>query len=132
MMPGKERRVFALLLLIGIIYFGIFWPVNAQGARDVNMISVFSPDEFAQYAHPLRMLNQPGDSLSQSIYRFVAYQHYYYGYPFYLYSSLIALLPLKLLGLATTANIMLLFRQLVSVLPMIAALLLLVYLQTRF
>ncbi len=130
-MRKTEARVLALLVLIGAIYFVIFWPANAQGARDEIMISVFSPDEFAQYSHPIRMLNQPGNSLSQSLYRFTAYQHYYYGYPFYFYSALVALLPLQLLGLATTANIMLLFRQLVSVLPMIVALILLVYLQTR-
>jgi hypothetical protein len=97
------------------------------------MISVFAPDEFAQYAHPVRMLDQPGNTLKQSIYRFIAYQHYYYGYPFYFYSAVVALLPLKLIsGLGNTAYNMLLLRQLVSVLPMIAAVMLLVYLQTKF
>ncbi len=128
-----EYRVLALLMLIGGVYFFLFWPVNFLGARDQTMISIFEPDEFAQYSHPIRMLNLPGNTLGQSIYRFVAYQHYYYGYPFYFYSAVIALIPLKFtLGLGNTAYNMLLLRQLVSVLPMIVAVLLLVYLQTKF
>jgi len=131
-MKTTQSRVFLALLLIGAAYFLLFWPVNALGARDQTMISVFAPDEFAQYTHPVRMLDQPGNTLKQSIYRFIAYQHYYYGYPFYFYSAVVALLPLKLTGLGNTAYNMLLLRQLVSVLPMIAAMLLLVYLQTKF
>ncbi|MFT3893065.1 MAG: hypothetical protein QM730_15660 [Anaerolineales bacterium] len=125
-------RVFLILLLISIAYFITFLPINAQGAKDQYMISVFEPDEFAQYPHPIRMLDQPASSLKGSIYQFIAYQHYYYGYPFYLFSAVAALLPLKLLGLDTTQNMLLLYRQLVSILPMIAALLLLVYVQTKF
>lgn len=132
MMKSKQSRVLPVLLIIGVLYFLAFWPINAQGARDRYMISVFEPDEFAQYSHPIRMLDQPGKTINQSIYRFTAYQHYYYGYPFYFYSAMVSLLPLKAAGLNTTANIMLLYRQLVSVLPMIAALILLVYLQTKF
>ncbi|MCJ7434139.1 MAG: phospholipid carrier-dependent glycosyltransferase [Anaerolineales bacterium] len=132
-MKTTQSRVFLSLLLIGAAYFLLFWPVNALGARDQTMISVFDPDEFAQYSHPVRMLDQPGNTLKQSIYRFTAYQHYYYGYPFYLYSAVVALLPLKLiLGSGNTSYNMLLLRQLVSVLPMIAAVALLVYLQTKF
>jgi hypothetical protein len=132
-MSRTQSRVFAAMLILGALYFIMFWPVNALGAHDRNMLSVFEPDEFAQYSHPLRMLNQPGRTLNQSIYRFIAYQHYYYGYPFYFYSSIVALLPVKLVvGLDNTALNMLLLRQLVSVLPMIAAALLLVYMQTGF
>jgi hypothetical protein len=132
-MKNTQSRVSLLLLLIGAAYFFLFWPVNSLGARDQTMISVFDPDEFAQYPHPVRMLDQPGNTLKQSIYRFTAYQHYYYGYPFYFYSAVAALLPLKLIsGLGNTAWNMLLLRQLVSVLPMIAAVMLLVYLQTKF
>lgn len=125
-------RVFLVLLLISIGYFIAFLPINAQGAQDQYMISVFEPDEFAQYPHPIRMLDQPASSLKGSIYQFIAYQHYYYGYPFYLFSAIAALLPLKLLGLDTTQNMLLLYRQLVSLLPMMAALMLLVYVQTKF
>ena len=129
----KKSIILLILLFLGVAYFFLFWPVNSLGARDQIMISIFEPDEFAQYSHPLRMLDQPGKTLNQSIYRFTAYQHYYYGYPFYFYSAVIALLPLKFIsGLGNTAYNMLFLRQLVSVLPMIAAVMLLVYLQTRF
>jgi len=125
-------RVFLIFLLISIGYFIAFWPINSQGAKDQYMISVFEPDEFAQYSHPISMLDQPASSLKGSIYRFVAYQHYYYGYPFYLYSAMGVLLPLKLLGLASTQNMLLLYRQMVSLLPMMAALMLMIYVQTKF
>ena len=129
----KKSVILLILLFLGAVYFFLFWPINSLGARDQIMISIFEPDEFAQYSHPLRMLDQPGKTLNQSIYRFTAYQHYYYGYPFYFYSAVIALLPLKFIsGLGNTAYNMLFLRQLVSVLPMIAAVMLLVYLQTRF
>lgn len=129
----KKSIILLILLFLGAVYFFLFWPINSLGARDQIMISIFEPDEFAQYSHPLRMLDQPGKTLNQSIYRFTAYQHYYYGYPFYFYSAVIALLPLKFIsGLGNTAYNMLFLRQLVSVLPMIAAVMLLVYLQTRF
>ena len=132
MFKTVPSRVSLILLLISIGYFIAFWPINAQGAQDQYMISVFEPDEFAQYPHPIRMLNQPGDSVMESIHRFTAYEHYYYGYPFYLYSAVVVLLPLKLLGLASTQNMLLLYRQMVSILPMLAALMLLVYVQTKF
>ena len=128
----KKSIILLILLFLGAVYFFLFWPINSLGARDQIMISIFEPDEFAQYSHPLRMLDQPGKTLNQSIYRFTAYQHYYYGYPFYFYSAVV-LLPLKFIsGLDNTAYNMLFLRQLVSVLPMIAAVMLLVYLQTRF
>ncbi len=132
MLKTTQSRVFLLLLLISVGYFVAFLPINAQGAEDQYMISVFEPDEFAQYPHPIRMLNQPGNSVKESIYRFTAYQHYYYGYPFYLFSAVGVLLPLKLLGLATTQNMLLFYRQIVSLLPMMAALMLMVFVQTRF
>jgi hypothetical protein len=129
----KKSIILLILLFLGAVYFFLFWPINSLGARDQIMISIFEPDEFAQYSHPLRMLDQPGKTLNQSIYRFTAYQHYYYGYPFYFYSAVIALLPLKFIsGLGNTAYNMLFLRQLISALPMIAAVMLLVYLQTRF
>ena len=126
-------RIFFIILFIGTIYFVSFWPVSAQGARDQSMISVFSPDEFGQYPHILRMMDQPAENFLQSVYRFVQYRHYYYGYPFYLYSALFAILPLKLfLDGGNTSQDMLMLRQMVSVLPMLLSLGLLVYMQTKF
>lgn len=131
-MDRKQRNVLVSLVVIGLVYFLVFILPNATGARDQNMISVFEPDEYAQYEHPIRMLT-PGKTPAESLRRFLAYQHYYYGFPFYSYSAVLVLLPVKLLiGLDQTAINMLLWRQFVSVLPMILAIILLVYLQTCF
>ena len=127
-----KKKVIFFLLLISIIYFLIFFGPNNTGAETVEMISVFEPDEFAQYPHVIRMLEFQGISLRHKIWHFVAYQHYYYGFPFYALSVLI-LLPVKFLsGINNVQLNLALMRQFVSVLPMITAFWLLVYIQTRF
>lgn len=131
-MTSKQKRILALLLLAGALYFVLFIFPNATGAKDPAMLSIFEPDESAQYTHPMRMLS-PGKSFTQNLNKFINYQHYYYGYPFYIVSIVFALLPLKLLvGIGNTAYNMLAMRQMVSVLPMVLAVLVLVWTQTRF
>jgi hypothetical protein len=83
-MKSTRAKVLITVIIISLTYFFAFVPINNQGARDYYMLSVFEPDEFAQYAHVIRMTNQPANSISQSFYRLFAYQHYFYGYPFYL------------------------------------------------
>lgn len=127
----KSTAVFIFLLLLGAGYFLLFWAPNATGARDFNMTFIFEPDEPAQYPHVIRRL-EIRNTLPQTLYRIFAYQHYYFGFPYYGYSALV-LLPVKLLiGLENVSLNMLLLRQFVSTLPMILAVLILVYLQTRF
>ncbi len=122
-----------MLILIGIVYFLIFILPNSKGADAPDMVSIFEPDEGIQYGHPLRMLSG-GDTFKDSLRKFIFYQHYYYGYPFYITSIATALLPVRLVtgGFENTTLNMLWMRQMVSVLPMILAALILVYLQTRF
>ena len=127
----KKSIVLLILLLLGAGYFLLFWQPNSTGAQDFNMTFIFEQDEPAQYPHVVRML-EPGKTLSQTIYRFFAYQHYYFGFPYYFYSALV-LLPARLsAGWEDVSLNMLLLRQFVNTLPMIAAILILVYLQTRF
>ncbi len=127
----KKSIVLLVLLLLGAGYFLLFWQPNSTGAQDFNMTFIFEQDEPAQYPHVVRML-EPGKTLSQTIYRFFAYQHYYFGFPYYFYSALV-LLPARLsVGWEDVSLNMLLLRQFVNTLPMIAAILILVYLQTRF
>jgi hypothetical protein len=72
------------------------------------------------------------DTIPHTLYKIFAYQHYYFGFPYYGYSAFV-LLPVKLLiGLENVSLNMLLLRQFVSVLPMLAGVIILVYLQTRF
>ncbi len=96
------------------------------------MISLFQPDEHAQYPALLFMLN--GNSLKQTVLNFILYRYYYYGFPFFASSALV-LLPLKLANALNGQNVqlaMLLLRQLINVLPMTLAILLMVYSQTKF
>ena len=95
------------------------------------MISLFESDEFAEYTVVANMLT-PRETLSKTIVNFVAYRQYYYGSPFYVTSALLVL-PIKLAqNFKNTQLIMLLLREVISVLPMLAALLLLIYSQTKF
>ncbi|HSR28952.1 MAG TPA: hypothetical protein VLY63_00200 [Anaerolineae bacterium] len=131
---GSEKRVAAVLLGLALVYFLAFALPNSTGADDTSMISIFEPDEFAQYTVLKKMLSfDPGD-LKGNVYNFVAYGHYYYGYPFYLGSATL-LLPLRLWEGLTNKNSqmpMLLLRQFISVLPMLGAVLVMTYAQTRF
>ncbi|MCC7117115.1 MAG: hypothetical protein IT310_01205 [Anaerolineales bacterium] len=132
MKTSTPKKTLAVLIFFGFLYFCAFWTPNAQGARDLYMLSVFAPDEFAQYPYVEQMLNQPAGSTLQSIYRFIQYKHYYYGFPFYWLSSVFGLIPLRLLGYKDIALDLLFLRQMTSVLPMLLSVGLLVYMQTRF
>jgi hypothetical protein len=131
-MTITQKRVFAILIFISIVYFTAFIFPNNTGAKDQMMISLFEPDEFAQYPVVIKMLN-PGETFTSTIFNFIAYDHYYYGSPFY-FSSALLLLPIKLFdNLRNTTQLnMLLLRQFISILPMLGALLLLTHLQTKF
>ncbi len=130
-MSKAQKRTLLVLFALGALYFLLFLFPNAQGAADRNMLAVFEPDEFAQYPHVIRMLT-PGKNLAETVFNIIVYRHFYYGYPFYLLSALV-LLPLRLTNtLTSTPWVMLTLRQMISVLPMIVAILFLVYLQTRF
>ncbi|MCJ7734945.1 MAG: hypothetical protein MUP11_10395 [Anaerolineales bacterium] len=127
-----NKKILITLGLISLLYFLIFLLPNNAGAENLEMISIFEPDEFAQYPHLIKMLEFRGDTLRHKTWNFVAYQHYYYGFPFYAYSAL-WLLPVK--WISSLANVqlnMLLLRQFVSVLPMITTFCLMVYIQTSF
>jgi len=132
-MSIRQTRTLLVILSLGLLYFIAFIPVNLMGARDANMLALFEVDEYAQYPHVLRML-QPGETPYQTLRNFLIYLHYFYGYPFYFFSAL-ALMPLRAnLGAGwenQTQQIVLILRQMINVLPMLAAVGLLVYLQTR-
>ncbi len=127
----KRSIVLLILLLIGAGYFILFWFPNSTGAQDFNMTFIFEQDEPAQYPHVIRRL-EVRDTIPQTLYRVFAYQHYYFGFPYYIYSALV-LLPARLSASWESVSLnMLLLRQFVNTLPMVAAILILVYLQTRF
>lgn len=133
-MQPQQKKTLTLLLALGLVFFAVFIPANLTGAQDAGMLALFEVDEYAQFPHVMNMLT-PGDGFYQSLRNFLIYLHYFYGYPFYFFSAL-ALLPVKLLlGADWTAQvplIMVSLRQVINVLPMLAALGLLVYIQTKF
>ena len=130
-MTSRQKNTFAILLVISVIYFSLFIFPNNTGAEDPMMISLFETDEFAQYPVVMRMLS-PHEALDKTVLNFIKYGHYYYGSPFY-FSSAIILLPVELVSsLENTQLNMLLLRQLISVLPMLGALLVFTYLPTKF
>jgi hypothetical protein len=132
-MSKNQRKIFLLLCLLSLLILALYIVPNLQGAKNAEMISVFQPDEYAQYPYVLHMLN--GGTLWQSIHSFLVYGHYYYGYPFYFFSGL-ALLPVKwILGAGWTAAtpiIMDVLREVINVLPMLIAIILLVWMVTKF
>jgi hypothetical protein len=131
---NKKSKDLSIVIIIGLLYFMLLGYPNAQGTRDEHMLSLLSQDESIQYPYLMHMLT-PGDSLFESLKNFLAYQHYFYGYPFYLFSALVVL-PIRFLfgnqAFAMTQINLFLLRQMVSVLPMIFAAGILTYLQTKF
>lgn len=126
-MSKAEKTTLKWMFLIGVMIFLLMIPANMTGAKTAEMLSVFEVDEYAQYSHVIRMLT-PGETLYQTLRNFFIYQHYFYGFPFYFFSAL-SLLPIRLFIPDWTANTTLIvtwLRQMISVLPMIAAVMLLV------
>ncbi len=127
--------VLAGLLFVG--YFLAFIPPNLTAAKDPNMLAAFHVDEWLQYPHVMRMTTG-GETASETLTNIFVYQHYFYGFPFYL-SSALAILPIRAAAgfapvaeaIADTTAIMVVLRQL-SPLFMLAAVALLVYCWTGF
>ena len=118
-----------------MLYFIAFFFPNATGAEDEVMLYRLSADESVTYPVVLRMLTPDPQGVETAWFRWIIYGDYHYGYPFYLISALV-LLPVRILMGASFVDYtqlnLLLLRQFVSVLPMIVAAGMMVYLQTRF
>ena len=130
-MTSVQKRFFGLLLFMAVIAFVLFALPNAVASQNLAMVQIFQPDEAAPLPYVLQMI-APAPTLNLALRNFIFYNYYYYGFPFFAASALL-LLPLQWLGrLGDIPLIMLVLRQFVSVLPMLAALLLLVYMQDGF
>ena len=131
--PSPQKRVLLWLSLIGMAYFLTFLIPNSLGVSLEAATSVVG-DEAVTYPVVVRMLT-PGETFNDTRANLFLYEDYHYGYPFYAYSALV-LLPVRLIyGSAFTDHLalnLLLLRQFVSLLPMIIAAGVMVYLQTRF
>ena len=120
-----QRHVFWILSGIGLVYFLAFIPANLHWVHvDENIIL---PDV-------VKML-LPGGTFKETLQRWIINENWWYGQPYLPISALALVIPRLIYGVdfVNQKAINLLFlRQLVSVLPMIMAISLLVYVVTRF
>ena len=126
-----QKKVVTLLFIIVIIVFTLYIFPNEMGSENISMVQMFEPDEAVLIPYIYRMI-EPAPNFYQFIHQFIFYDYYFYGFPFFAFSALI-LLPIQLLGqLNNIPLVMVLLRQFISVLPMVAAILILVYMQDGF
>jgi len=127
----NQKRIIALLIVMAVITFILMGLPNSVASQNLAMVQMFEPDEAAQLPYVIDMI-APAPNINQSLHNFVFYEYYFYGFPFFGLSALV-LLPLKWLGMLNNIPlVMLVLRQMISVLPMLAAFLLLIYMQDRF
>ncbi len=129
-MTSQQKRIFILLLLMAIIVFALFiWP-NSTASDNLSMVQMFQPDE-SILPYVFHMI-APAGSINQALRSFIFYEYYFYGFPFFGLSAAL-LIPIQWMGLLSSMPlVMLILRQIVSVLPMLAGLLLLVFIQDGF
>jgi hypothetical protein len=130
----SQIRVLLVLSLVGLAYFALFVYPNSYGARSDAILANASKDEYITYPNVVRILT-PGKTFNDTRANLFLYEDYHYGYPFYALSALV-LLPVRLVyGDGFTQHMqlnLLLLRQFISILPMILAAALLVFMQTHF
>ena len=130
-MANKTRLILPILLVIAVLLFCLVILPNSQASENLAMVTMLEPDEGVVIPVMQRMISG-GDTLKQTLGRFIVYEYYYYGLPFF---GLGALVMLALRGLGLESNfalMMLVLRQVVSVLPTLAGLLVLTYIQDQF
>ncbi|MCE5207337.1 MAG: hypothetical protein LLG42_03395 [Chloroflexi bacterium] len=126
-----KKNIILILALLSIAYFVVFCFPNSANSDNINMVQVFEPDEAMPLPYVFHMI-EPYGSLKLSLYNFAYYNYYFYGFPHFALSAIL-LLPLKWAGqLDNIPLVMAVLRQAVSLLPILAAIWLLVYLQTGF
>jgi hypothetical protein len=117
-----------------MLYFGAFIIPNSYGASSEEILLDSSSDEYVLYPTLIRILT-PGKTFLETRANLFLYEDYHYGYPYFALSAL-AVLPSRLYyGINFTQHMqlnLLLLRQIISVLPLMLAAGLMVFLQTRF
>ena len=133
-MEKIQKKILWTLVILGALYFALFWFPNASTLGSDNPIVYLDRDEYVTYPIVERMLAFEGD-IHNIWGRLIVYGDYHYGYPFYFFSFLV-LLPLRLIqGSAFFEHIptnILLLRQFISVLPMILTAGILAYTHSHF
>ncbi len=132
---SKERkRVLLFLLFLSLIYIAVLLPSNINGSRDWADFKHYGGDEYVIYPILTNVMTA-GDNFSATLYHHYVHEDYHYGYPFYAWSSFV-LLPIRLIAgpnfLERIELTLPTLRILVSVVPLMAGCLILVWLTTRF
>jgi hypothetical protein len=127
--PTKWIRI--SVILISIAFFVLFSIPNAKASENIAMVSMFEPDEGVIVPVIVRMTS-PKDTIREYLHHFFLYGYYFYGFPFFASSALVAF-PFQWINQIDNLQwLMLCLRQLISVLPMMLALLLLIYMHDHF
>jgi 4-amino-4-deoxy-L-arabinose transferase-like glycosyltransferase len=133
-MENTRKKTFLILAIIGAIYFALCFIPNASTLGSNNPIVFLDRDEYVTYPIVERMLAFDGD-IHRIWGSLIIYGDYHYGYPFY-FISMLVLLPLRLVQGGDFFNHVafniLLLRQFINVLPMVATAGVLTYTQTHF
>lgn len=127
----RKKKIFLISIAIAFAVFIAYFWINHLTSVNLAMVSMFEPDEGVLVPYILRMI-APADGVSQFLRQFIFYEYYFYGFPYFALSALVVL-PLNIIGLLDQMPLfMVMVRQFISVLPMIAAVMLLVYMQDEF
>jgi hypothetical protein len=130
-MQKPKKGIVWTLICLTVLIFCVYIIPNSSASLNRAMVSMYEPDEGAAYDVIVRM-TLPEGRVDEKILRFILYDYYHYGFPFFGLAGLTAL-PFRLTGnFENTAALMATLRQVVSVLPSLFGILLLVYMQDQF
>jgi len=128
----KQKKLIVLtLVLLSVAALAFFSIPNSKASENLAMVSMFEPDENVMIPIIKRMVG-PQPDLIHTIYRFFAYGFYSYGLPHFAPSAIVYKI-LTLFGQGDNMPVVMLsLRQIITVIPMLASLWVLVYLQDQF
>lgn len=129
---AKQAKLIVLTIVIISIAALVFFSIpNSKASENLAMVTMFEPDESSMFPIIKQMVG-PQPDLKHTIYRFFAYGFYSYGLPHFAPSAVVYKI-LTLVGQGDNMPVVMLsLRQIITVLPMLASLWVLVYLQDQF
>ncbi len=127
-----QRKVILILAIIGLAYFLFFIPINLLPNKYGQF--TFLGDEQVIYPDVIKIFNaQP--TFATTVQNILGTWSWWYGYPYLPISASVLIIPRLIFGEQFAAQMPLnvgLMRQFISVLPMVLAVMLAIYLVTRF
>ena len=130
--PPVQRKVFVVIAILGLVYFAAFIPVNLF--RDQYGNFPIHADEQVLYPDVTQDMVFP-HTISGMVHSVLEGWSWQYGYPYFTVSAAVLLIPRLVFGDQFAGQVQLnifLLRQFVSVAPMVLAMILAVYLATRY